>query len=70
MPFKDVPTTIDFVSQEHRVLQLWEEINAFDKLRSLRRGGPRFSFVDGPITANNPMGAHGPFSAIQSDAGL
>ena len=58
MPFKDVPTTIDFVSQEHRVLQLWEEINAFDKLRSLRRGGPRFSFVDGPITANNPMGAH------------
>ncbi len=58
MPFKDVPTTIDFVSQEHRVLQLWEEINAFDKLRSLRRGGPRFSFVDGPITANNPMGVH------------
>ena len=25
---------------------------------SRTRGGPRFSFVDGPITANNPMGVH------------
>ena len=30
----------------------------FEKLRELNRGGPRFSFVDGPITANNPMGVH------------
>ncbi|MFN2274532.1 MAG: class I tRNA ligase family protein, partial [Anaerolineales bacterium] len=24
----------------------------------MRREGPRWSFIDGPITANNPMGAH------------
>ncbi|MEX2613183.1 MAG: isoleucine--tRNA ligase, partial [Gaiellaceae bacterium] len=29
-----------------------------EKLRELNRGGPLFSFVDGPITANNPMGVH------------
>jgi isoleucyl-tRNA synthetase len=58
MQFKEVPTNVDFVAQEHEVLRFWDEIKAFGKLRELRRGGPRFSFLDGPITANNPMGAH------------
>ncbi len=26
---------------------------ALDKLRELRKGAPKWSFVDGPITANN-----------------
>ncbi|MGH3110585.1 MAG: class I tRNA ligase family protein, partial [Gaiellaceae bacterium] len=30
----------------------------FEKLRELNRGNPKFSFVDGPITANNAMGVH------------
>src|SRR5713101_5007039 len=30
----------------------------FERLRELNAGGPRFSFVDGPITANNAMGVH------------
>ena len=58
MPFKDVPNTVDFVSQEHETLRFWRETDAFNKLRSLRKGGPRFGFTDGPITANNPMGVH------------
>src|SRR5207249_5469080 len=29
-----------------------------DQLRERYRGGPTFSFMDGPITANNPMGVH------------
>ena len=58
MPFKEVPNTVDFVAQEHGVLQFWQESGAFNKLRALRSGGPRFSFTDGPITANNPMGVH------------
>ncbi|NIM92333.1 MAG: isoleucine--tRNA ligase [Anaerolineales bacterium] len=56
--FKSVPTKLDFVSQEHEVLNFWEEIDAFNKLRDLREGAPRWSFIDGPITANNPMGVH------------
>jgi isoleucyl-tRNA synthetase len=39
-------------------LRFWEETHAFETLRSLRAGGPRWSFIDGPITANNPMGVH------------
>jgi len=56
--FKPVPSSIDFIAQEHEVLKFWEASGAFEKLRALRAGGPRWSFVDGPITANNPMGVH------------
>jgi len=40
------------------VLERWDEERTFDRLREQNRGGPRFSFVDGPITANNAMGVH------------
>ncbi|MDH7487146.1 MAG: class I tRNA ligase family protein [Anaerolineae bacterium] len=56
--FKDVPTKVDFVAQEHDVLRFWKETDAFNKLVALRANGPRWSFIDGPITANNPMGVH------------
>ena len=40
------------------VLERWEEERTFQRLREQNAGGPRFSFIDGPITANNPMGVH------------
>jgi len=43
---------------EKEMLRFWEERNIFDKLRARNRGKERFSFLDGPITANNPMGVH------------
>jgi isoleucyl-tRNA synthetase len=56
--FEPVSNQIDFIAQEHRVLKSWDETQAFNKLLELRRGGQRWSFIDGPITANNPMGVH------------
>ncbi len=56
--FKPVSTQVDFVKQEHEILDLWERIDAFERLQELRSEGPRWSFIDGPITANNPMGVH------------
>ncbi|HMK08012.1 MAG TPA: class I tRNA ligase family protein [Anaerolineales bacterium] len=56
--FRPVPASIDFVAQEHDILRFWEESQTFARLRALRAGGPRWSFIDGPITANNPMGVH------------
>ena len=47
-----------FISGEHDVLKLWEEHDVFTKLRQKNAGRPRWSFLDGPITANNPMGVH------------
>ncbi|MGE5528943.1 MAG: isoleucine--tRNA ligase [Patescibacteria group bacterium] len=58
MPFKAVPPQIDFVAQEHEILDFWRESGSFAKLVELRMDGPPWSFIDGPITANNPMGVH------------
>jgi isoleucyl-tRNA synthetase len=56
--FKPVASQVDFVAQEHEVLRFWADTKAFDKLRALRRDAAPWSFIDGPITANNPMGVH------------
>lgn len=48
----------DFVAIEHRMLTYWQENEVFTKLREQISGKPPWSFVDGPITANNPMGVH------------
>ncbi len=47
-----------FVRGEHDVLKFWGERRIFDKLRKQNAGKPKWSFLDGPITANNPMGVH------------
>ena len=56
--FEKVDQGADFVAQEHAALELWERERVFARLRELRAGAPRWSFLDGPITANNPMGVH------------
>jgi isoleucyl-tRNA synthetase len=56
--FKPVPNQVDFVRQEHEILDFWRRIDAFGRLREKNKGRDIFSFIDGPITANNPMGVH------------
>ena len=56
--YKPVPPTVDFPSLERDVLRFWEERKTFEKLVERNHGNARFSFIDGPITANNPMGVH------------
>ena len=58
MPFDKVETQVDFPAQERAILAWWNAQGIFDKLRAKNRGKPRWSFLDGPITANNPMGVH------------
>jgi isoleucyl-tRNA synthetase len=58
MTFKEVPNSVDFVTQERETLKFWKEHRAFEKMVALHKGQPRWSFIDGPITANNPMGVH------------
>jgi isoleucyl-tRNA synthetase len=43
---------------EREILRFWAENRIFDQLRAQNADGPRWSFLDGPITANNPMGVH------------
>ncbi len=56
--FHDVPARPDYVALEAAALKLWEQTRAFEQLREQTRGGPKWSFLDGPITANNKMGVH------------
>ncbi len=43
---------------EKEVLEFWEKNKIFNKLRERNKGKKKYSFIDGPITANNPMGVH------------
>ncbi|MFO8008354.1 MAG: class I tRNA ligase family protein, partial [Candidatus Brocadiia bacterium] len=56
--FEKVETRVSYVELEHRMLRLWQEENTFEALREKNRGAEPWSFLDGPITANNPMGVH------------
>lgn len=68
MPFDKVETQVDFPAQERAALRFWDERGTFDKLRAKNRGKPRWSFLDGPITANNPMGVHHAWGRTYKDA--
>jgi isoleucyl-tRNA synthetase len=56
--YQPVTTAPDHIQIEHRLLDWWDEERIFERLKERNAGGPPFSFIDGPITANNPMGVH------------
>src|SRR5262245_44627910 len=56
--FKSLPATPDHAALEREILAWWDDEGAVDRLRDQNRAGACWSFIDGPITANNPMGVH------------
>ncbi|MDP9472086.1 MAG: class I tRNA ligase family protein, partial [Chloroflexota bacterium] len=57
--FSEVPAKVDFPAMERETLARWEAEATVE--RYLHRNDASdtcFSFLDGPITANNPMGVH------------
>ena len=68
--FRKVDTQVSLVELEHRMLRFWDESRIFDKLRRQNEGKPRWSFLDGPITANNPMGVHHAWGRTYKDVYL
>jgi isoleucyl-tRNA synthetase len=68
MPFEKVDPQADFPRLEREMLALWDRIGAFAKLKAKNAGKPRWSFLDGPITANNPMGVHHAWGRTYKDA--
>ncbi len=68
MAFRDVSNRVDFPAQERELLQFWKENRSFQKMRELHKGRPNWSFIDGPITANNPMGVHHGWGRTYKDA--
>ncbi|NOZ74970.1 MAG: isoleucine--tRNA ligase [FCB group bacterium] len=58
MTIKRVDAKVDFVKLEHEILDFWSRNSIFQKRVQKNAGKPKWSFLDGPITANNPMGVH------------
>jgi isoleucyl-tRNA synthetase len=62
MGFEEVSNKVDFVALENDILKFWRDTDAFNELRRLRAQTERtygtYSFLDGPATANNPLGVH------------
>ncbi len=57
--FKPVSPQVDFPKLENDLLLKWEKEKLVDKyLHRNDSSEKNFSFLDGPITANNPMGVH------------
>jgi isoleucyl-tRNA synthetase len=59
MAFKKVSPKVDFVRLEHKIINFWQQRNILKKyLKKNEKSKKLFRFLDGPITANNPMGVH------------
>ncbi|HEY8759064.1 MAG TPA: isoleucine--tRNA ligase [Candidatus Limnocylindria bacterium] len=66
--FTSVGSSVDLPELEHGVLELWERERTFDVLRKKNAGKERYSFYDGPITANvEAMGIHHGWSRTYKD---
>src|SRR3954453_10550806 len=57
--FAPLPDKPDHPQLELEILELWEREQTFDRLRERNRGNQRWSFIDGPVTANrSSLGVH------------
>src|SRR3989338_1427560 len=57
--FPDLDSHPDFVKMEEEMLKHWYRDGIVEKyLHKNDKSKKKFSFLDGPITANNPMGVH------------
>lgn len=56
--FKEFEGKMNYPEMEERILEWWTDRDIFNKLRAQLADKPLWSFIDGPITANNAMGVH------------
>ena len=58
--FRPLPNVPDHPALEREQLEVWERERTFQRLRDQLAGGPKWSFIDGPKTANltSGMGVH------------
>ncbi len=57
--FDSVDPKVDFVAKEEEILKWWDDNDIPARYRKLNDDKEKkYSFIDGPITANNAMGVH------------
>jgi isoleucyl-tRNA synthetase len=66
--FEPVNSKVDFVQLENDVIEWWRRNDTVERyLHRNEKAEKRFSFIDGPITANNPMGVHHAWGRMYKD---
>jgi isoleucyl-tRNA synthetase len=65
--FRPLPQYPDHPALEEEILGWWEDKRIFQRLRERNSGGPRFSFIDGPVTANKKLGVQTAWSRTLKD---
>jgi isoleucyl-tRNA synthetase len=66
--FEPVDPKVDFPSAEKKLLNSWKKNGVVKKYLSRNnKSKSYFSFLDGPITANNPMGVHHGWGRMYKD---
>src|SRR3954466_2588997 len=56
--FRPLPPVPDQNALELDILERWERDDTFGRLRAQLKGGPKWSFTDGPVTANKKLAVH------------
>src|SRR3982751_7135939 len=56
--FTPLPPIPDHPRLEEEILQWWRDEQVFQQLRDRNRGREKWSFIDGPVTANKTLGVH------------
>ena len=56
--FKPLPDKPDHPALELEILDLWEREGTFQQLREQNAGAAKWSFIDGPVTANKKLAVH------------
>ena len=56
--FTPLPSEPDSNTLELEILDRWEREGTFEQLRAKNRGNEKWSFIDGPVTANKKLGVH------------
>ena len=64
-PFPDKP---DHAAIELAILDRWAAEDTFEQVRAKNADGPKFSFIDGPVTANKTLAVHTAWGRTLKDA--
>ncbi len=56
--FESVSPKLDVNEMELAILKFWKNQNVFERVTTMREGGPEYVFYEGPPTANGRPGVH------------
>ena len=65
--FKELSDKVNYSQLEREILKFWDENHVFEKSVTTREGNPRYTFYEGPPTANGRPGIHHVMSRTLKD---